>query len=350
MKVNGALTMNDPMPNHVEGMQGVSILYGFDLKKRNNDELVAMVTRGAINDKTKSFVETRNGGSSFINQGSDLLADLDLSGGEDKDKGKYRLWAILNHGNMRQESGSHVNTHGWNLAVGWAREDKVNVGKRLFSPFVEYGRGSYSSLLDDDTYGSGKFSYLGVGVIGRIERKDGAYIEGAIHGGKMLSDYTGNILPGMISTYDSSNPYYAAHLAVGKALTMKNGDTLTPYFKYFWSHQNGMKAQLNTGEEYDFSSVDSHRLRVGAKYRHHQDEDRTLYAGLAFEYELGGGARATYQGFDTPSTSMRGASAMLEFGYRFTPKKGRLSYDLHLTGWQGKRRGFMGTAQVTWAF
>ena len=218
MKVNGTLTMNDPTQNRIEGMQGVSLLYGFELKKRNNDELVAMVTRGAINDKTKSFVETRNGGSSFLNQGSDLISDLDLSGegGEDKEKGRYRLWALLNHGNMRQETGSHVNTHGWNLAVGWAREDTIQENRRLFSPFVEYGRGSYSSLLDDDTYGSGKLSYLGVGVIGRIERNDGGYIEGAIHGGKMRSDYTGSILPGTISTYDSSNPYYAV-IEIGRA-------------------------------------------------------------------------------------------------------------------------------------
>ena len=41
---------------------------------------------------------------------------------------------------------------------------------------------------------------------------------------------------------------------------------------------------------------------------------------------------------------------MLELGYRFAPKDSRLSYQLHLTGWQGKREGMTGGAQLNYAF
>jgi putative outer membrane autotransporter barrel domain protein len=75
-----------------------------------------------------------------------------------------------------------------------------------------------------------------------------------------------------------------------------------------------------------------------------------FYAGLAYEYEFGGEASASYQGNSTPSPSLKGTSGMLELGYRFTPKGERLTYDIHLTDWQGIRRGFSGSAQVTWAF
>ena len=69
---------------------------------------------------------------------------------------------------MRVESGSHVDSKGWNLGVGWAREDAAKDGtKRLFSPFVEYGRSTYDSYLDNGTHGSGKLSYLGLGVLGK---------------------------------------------------------------------------------------------------------------------------------------------------------------------------------------
>ena len=41
---------------------------------------------------------------------------------------------------------------------------------------------------------------------------------------------------------------------------------------------------------------------------------------------------------------------MLELGYRFTPKKSRVSYDVNFSGWQGKREGFSGSVGVNWAF
>ena len=69
-----------------------------------------------------------------------------------------------------------------------------------------------------------------------------------------------------------------------------------------------------------------------------------------WEYEFSGKATATYQGYDAPSPSLRGGSGMLEVGYRFAPKDNNFSYDLHITGWQGKRQGYTGGARVNWAF
>ena len=75
-----------------------------------------------------------------------------------------------------------------------------------------------------------------------------------------------------------------------------------------------------------------------------------FYAGLAWEYEFEGEARATYQGMSTPSPSLKGSSAMLEIGCRFAPKDSRVSYDVNISGWQGKRKGFTGSIGIHWTF
>ena len=131
---------------------------------------------------------------------------------------------------------------------------------------------------------------------------------------------------------------------------LRAGDSLETYLKYFYSHQSGASAKLSTGEDYDFDAVNSHRLRLGARYAHDMGENSRFYAGLAWEYEFEGEAHAAYQGMTTPSPSLKGTSAMLELGYRFAPKNSRISCDVNVSGWQGTREGFAGSVGIHWAF
>ncbi len=342
--------------NIVTGMQGVSILYDFELMRQGTDELVARVLRATINSGSKSFAEPRCGATDFINRGADLLAASGISsaakeGGavEDDEKRGYHLWAAMSQGTMRAETGSYVTTTGYNLSVGWAREGKLKAAKTLFTPFVEYGRGTYHTYLDDGTHGSGKISYLGAGLMGRIERPHGHWLEAALHGGRVRSDYTGTISAGTVSTYDSGNTYYAAHIGIGKTRLLRTGDTLNTYLRYFYSRQDGTSAELNTGETYDFDAVASHRMRVGFTFLHREDTSKEIYAGLAYEYEFDGEGAASVQGLATDSPALRGGSTMVELGYRFIPPDSRLSWHIHMAGWQGTRRGMTGNIQVSWA-
>nr|WP_315410625.1 autotransporter outer membrane beta-barrel domain-containing protein [uncultured Selenomonas sp.] len=359
MKVNGGtLTTDATIANHVEAMHGVSLLYGFDLMKRGSGELIATVTKAAISDQAKSFVETRAGMTDFINRGADLLTASGMSairkGAEsDKEKGKYDLWAVMSHGSMSVESGSQIDTAGWNLSLGWAQEIRKKDRTWFVSPFIEYGKGSYDSHLDDGTHGSGKLSYLGAGVFARMEKEDGLWLQGALHAGRAKSDYTGSISAGTVSNYDSSDTYVAAELSVGKTMKLKGGDKLDASLRYLWSHQNGGDVAIRTGkynDVYDFAAVNSHRLRLGARYSHKESEGNELYAGLFWEYEFSGKVCASFMGYEAPSPSLRGGSALLELGWRFQPKDSRVSYDLNLSGWQGKREGVTGSARVNWAF
>lgn len=342
--------------NIVTGMQGVSILYDFELMRQGTDELVARVLRATVNSGSKSFAEPRCGATDFINRGADLLAASGISsaakeGGraEEEEKRGYQLWAAMSQGTMRTETGSYVTTTGYNLSVGWAKEGKLRAAKTLFTPFVEYGRGTYHTYLDDGTHGSGKISYLGAGLMGRIERPDGHWLEAALHGGRVRSDYTGTIVAGTVSTYDSGNTYYAAHIGIGKTRLLRMGDTLNTYLRYFYSRQDGTSPELNTGETYAFDAVASHRMRAGFTFLHREDTGKEIYAGLAYEYEFDGEGAASVQGLATDSPTLRGGSTMVELGYRFIPPDSRLSCHIRMAGWQGTRRGMTGNIQVSWA-
>ena len=352
----GTLLTDADITNQIEGTQGVTMRYQFAIRKRGTDELVLTLIGATMNDQTKSLVETRCGATDFINRGADLLAASGISsaakeGGaaEDDEKRGYHLWAAMSQGTMRAETGSYVTTTGYNLSVGWAKEGKLRAAKTLFTPFVEYGRGTYHSYLDDGTRGSGKISYFGAGLMGRIERPDGCWAEAALHGGRVQSSYSGDVSVGTVSTYDSENAYYAAHIGIGKTRLLRTGDTLNTYLRYFYSRQDGTSAELNTGEIYDFDAVASHRMRVGFTFLHHEDTSKEIYAGLAYEYEFDGEGAASYQGLATDSPALRGGSTMVELGYRFIPPDSRLSWHIHMAGWQGTRRGMTGNIQVSWA-
>lgn len=365
MKVgsNGTLTMNDPTENKIEGMQGISLGYEFNLTRRNTDELIATVTKAALNDKTKIFPETKIAEQTNINKGTDLLTGAGLNaarksaaGDNEEARKGYHLWAAMQHGGMTIDTGSYVELRGYNLAVGWAQEVQSASGTHLFTPFVEYGKSRYDSSLDDGTYGRGNVSYLGFGVLGRIQNNKGVWAEAAVHGGRSKSDYKGELFTDSTSSFDGSNTYYAAHLGVGKEYKTNETDTLDAYLRYFWSYQKGGTADITTSgkissvDTYDFDQMTSNRIRVGVNLTHKDSDKSEVYAGVAWEYELSGAAQATYQGYNTLSPSMRGGSCMLIGGYRFAPKDSRFSYNVSMTGWQGKREGYAWGAQMNWAF
>ena len=364
MKVaaNGALTTDEALDNDVPGMQGVSLKYQFALQKRSTDELVAIVKDNAVmNEQTKSLVETRSAASAFLNGGADLLSGMGMDAAETAAadgsnaanaairSGSYEIWAAQGGSGERIETGSYVDAKGWSLNVGFAKQDAIDKGKLTYGPFVEYGRGSYDSYLDDGTHGDGSSSYIGGGFMVKATGADQSYVEASLHAGRIKSDYSGNI-SGTSTSYDASNNYMAGHIGLGRKFDLSGDAALEGYAKYFYSRQNGASATLITGEKYDFGSVTSSRVRLGMRYTKKLMPRSEFYAGLAWEYEFDGDATATYEGYATPSPSLKGGSGMLELGYRFTPKGSSVSYGVNLTGWQGKRKGITGGAHVSWAF
>ena len=265
----------------------------------------------------------------------------------------FAPFAAMGGGSLRSHSGSYVDSRGYSLNLGFARAIKNVHGQLLFGPIIEYGSGHYDSYLDDGTHGSGDTHYTGAGFFARQENTSGLYYEGSLRAGRMSSDYaSGDFTQAGTSVYehyDVDSNYYAAHAGLGSVRSIGHGNTLDTYGKYFYSHQAAASADLATGETYHFSAVDSHRLRLGTRLSHALNPQNRIYAGLAWQYEFGGDARASYKGLETPSPSLKGASGMLELGWQTQPTAdGPLTIDLALTGWTGKQEGITASAAFNW--
>ena len=378
------LTTDDFTGKEYKTTKGVTLNYTFGLETRGTlanqslikNELVARVKNISVNPQTKSLVETQAAAIAFLASGSDLLTEVSIPAaetaatqiadivdtpyaGSEKNSaaasvplstlGSYQLFAAQSFGNMRLKSGSYVDTKGWNLNVGYARRNDLIDRSITFGPFVEYGRGSYDSYLDDGTHGNGKTDYLGIGVMAKTESENGLYIEGSLRTGRAKSDYSGTIGKTSIG-YDLSSTYFAGHIGVGQKHELMNGSTIDTYAKYFYAHQAGTSATLSNNETYDFGASTSSRIRLGTRYTVKNDLSGEFYAGLAWEYEFDGKGSATYQGFDLPSTSLKGGTTLLELGYRFAPVDSTVTYGLNLTGFTGKRKGVTGGFNIAWAF
>ena len=350
--------------------------YELEVKRQDANTIIAEITKAKEEEnedrteEAKSLVETRAATTTFINAGADMLASqgfaqaanaVALEAAEQAKSGAtggtssgFTPFAAFGGSGMRSESGSYVDTRGFGINIGFAREIANSQGKLLFGPVVEYGGGSYDSYLDNGTHGEGGSHYFGVGIMARQTNHDGFYYEGSVRGGRVTSDYKADLDGVGRVDYDSASNYFAAHLGVGKAFNIGNGNTLDGYLKYFYSHQAGDTVTIHAAgmadEKGDFDAVDSNRIRIGARLTHKINEMNSLYGGLAYQYEFGGEARAHFNGNGVPSPSLKGSSGMLELGWQVKPGNGPMTLDLGVTGWAGKQRGGSVQLGATWSF
>lgn len=313
----------------------------------------------SIREQSKSYVETQMATLAMVASGADLLANAGFTNAaqavqDAKDSGESGRsmvpYAAANYGSMRQESGSHVDVKGSNFNIGFAKEVKNGSGKLLFGPMIEYGHGNYDSYLDDGTTGSGTAQNYGIGMMARQTNDNGFYYEGSVRYGKVTSDYSSsNVWAGNDVSYDNSAKYWGAHVGVGKLQKLGGDNAIDLYGKLFYTNQGSSSVNIN-GDTLDFSSVKSKRSRIGFRYIHGTSKVRSVYAGLAWQYEFDGAAYATANGFSTPSPSVKGSSGMLELGVLIAPKASPVSFDLGVSGWAGKQKGYSLNANMCWSF
>ena len=312
-----------------------------------------------IREQTKSLVETQMASMALTNGSADLVAGAGYTNAaqavkEAKESGSAASamvpYAAANYGSMRQESGSYVDVDSANFNIGFAKEVKNSNGTLLFGPMVEYGRGNYESHLDDGTVGTGTGQSFGVGVMARQTNDNGFYYEGSLRYGKSTSTYSSNnLLAGKTISYDNSANYWGAHAGVGKVVELSGDNSFDLYGKLFYTRQGASSVNVD-GDTLDFSAVNSKRSRIGFRYIHGTSKARSVYAGLAWQYEFDGAAHATANGFSTPSPSVKGSSGMLELGVLIAPKASPVSFDLGVSGWAGKQKGYSLNANMCWSF
>ncbi len=266
-------------------------------------------------------------------------------------------FAQMGGGSMRQETGSHVDTHTWNAILALGHQNKKERGAFEYGAFFEYGSGNYTTHNGDER-GDGSMHYTGGGLLAKYTRANGVYVEGSLRAGTVHDDAR-NVLRDVRTrvpySYETNAPYLGFHLGVGKEIALTNGNTVDVYGKYFYNRKNSVSFDAGEPEDhYDLDAVTSSVIRVGARYNVKRAK-WNFYAGAAYEHELdgkaagtasNGGVSATIRGADVGGASFRG-----EVGATMTPgENSPWKLDLNVTGFAGKKQGFTGGVSVAFMF
>lgn len=335
--------------------------YEFEIKRELENYLIARVKgiKRNVESNDKSPVETQAAALTMLTTGADMLARQGFDNAASAVAGEITTGGSANTltpfitmggAKTKVKTGSHVDVKGWNLNVGFAKEVKNKAGKLLIGPVVEYGKGSYDSYLDKGFHGAGDTRYIGGGVMAKQTNNNGLYYEGSLRAGKLDNDYKSHGISS--NSYDSNSTYYAAHVGVGKIVKLNEKNSLDYYGKYFYTHQKGDGVTMHAGgEDYDlrFDSVDSNRTRIGARYTRAMNEKNSIYAGLAWQHEFSGTARATMDGTGIPAPSVKGDTGIMELGWKVEAGR-KLDLDLGATGYTGKQKGARLNLAVNYKF
>ena len=356
------------------GMQGVTLLYHFDITKDNNKLLATVSTQSnssgpTVNEQTKALSEGFVSGLGMVTQGADVAAGQGMNSAVSAAKTGAAAggsapagFGALSGGSVRYNTGSHVDVHSLSLLAGLAWGANTSLGRLTFGPFFEYGSGSYSTYNSfsnaASVEGDGDTRYIGGGLLARMDFANTGpghiYVEGSGRAGGLHNKYESSDLrdaAGRSAEYDSSSTYYGLHLGAGYVWNITDDASIDLYGKYFWTRQKGDSVTLSTGDPIDFKDVDSNRLRLGSRFSYKVNDYISPYAGAAYEREFDGKARATTNGYDMKAPSMRGDTGVGELGLVFTPCASLpLSFDLGVQGYVGKREGVTGSMQAKYEF
>lgn len=169
----------------------------------------------------------------------------------------------------------------------------------------------------------------------------------------MTADFDSSDLAvsGVNMRYDSGSAYYGAHAGLGYSWKLKGNRRLEVSGKYLWTHLESDEVRASTGDEINFDSVNSHRLRAGFRLYHDYENANALllYYGAAYEYEFDGDADGRLYGtYALDGSSLSGGSGIGELGVTFRPSKDndRVTMQLGVRGYVGTREGVNGLLRI----
>lgn len=245
-------------------------------------------------------------------------------------------------------NGTKLKTKNAGINFGMTRYLKNRHGIFIIAPVIDYGQDSYESTLDDAnlTQGNGHSKYLMGGLIARQACVNGMYYEASLRGGKIKTDFhSDNFLVNSVPTsasYEASTPCFAGHLRIGWRNHISPKNILDVYGMYSLNHIKGFKTTVSTGEDYSFSSVNSGRMRLGARLTRELRERESVYSSISFIHEFTGTTTGEYMGMSNQRTGLKGSAGLIELGWQVKPAKNSATMiDTSISCWVGDRRGFM---------
>ena len=319
----------------------------------NLPSLSAVVTGVERNKQVDLVAENRAVAAAFVNQGTDLIADsLDTLSRD----GKYgvKTFAAVHGNRSKYDVNSDIKINGWSTIVGVGAENEHNGGDFSWGVFYENGSGNYRTYNDFNNEffrGDGSLVYNGGGIAARYENSHGVYTEGSLRAGMLKSEMTDALSDGENKYgYESETAYYGAHIGMGKIFSLGDDSDLDVYGKFFHTYTEGDSFNV-AGDEFEFDSINSDRLRIGARVTSNKENKFSTYYGLAYEYEFNGDAEMRAAGMKAPTQSLQGSSVMAEIGLNYQPTPDSpWSFDLNMRGYAGERQGGSFNVQATYTF
>ncbi len=307
------------------------------------------------NSQIDLVAENRAVAAAFVNQGTDLINDSLDTISRDDNYG-VKTFATVQGNRSKYDVNSDIKINGWSTIVGVGNADKFDNGSEFsWGVFYENGSGNYRTYNEFNNEffrGDGSLVYNGGGIAARYTNKNGVYTEGSLRAGMLKSDMDNALRDGAgnFYGYESESAYYGAHIGVGKIISLSESSDLDVYGKFFHTYTEGDSFKV-AGDEFEFDSINSDRLRIGARITSNKENKFSTYYGLAYEYEFNGDADMTAQGLKAPTQSLQGSSVMAEVGFNYQPTPtSPWSFDLNMRGYAGERQGGSFNVQATYTF
>ena len=309
----------------------------------------------AVNGQIDLLAQNRAASAAFINQGTDLISDSLDTLSRDDNYGVKTFAAV--HGNRsKYDVNSDLKINGWSTIVGVGNAAEFADGDEFsWGVFYENGSGNYRTYNEFNNEffrGDGSLVYNGGGIAARYENANGVYTEGSLRAGMLKSDMDNALRDGSGNYYgyDSESAYYGAHIGVGKIISLNESSDLDVYGKFFHTYTEGDSFTV-ANDKFEFDSITSDRLRLGARVTTNKKNAFSTYYGLAYEYEFNGDADMRAQNLAAPTQSLQGSSYMAELGFNYQPTPDSpWSFDLNLRGYAGEREGGSFNVQATYTF
>ena len=307
------------------------------------------------NSQIDLVAENRAVAAAFVNQGTDLISDSLDTISRDDNYGVKTFAAV--HGNRsKYDVNSDIKINGWSVIAGVGNADKFDNGSEFsWGVFYENGSGNYRTYNEFNNEffrGDGSIVYNGGGIAARYTNKNGVYTEGSLRAGMLKSDMDNALRDGAgnFYGYESESAYFGAHIGIGKIISLSESSDLDVYGKFFHTYTEGDSFKV-ADDEFEFDSINSDRLRIGARITSNKENKFSTYYGLAYEYEFNGDADMTAQGLKAPMQSLQGSSVMAEIGFNYQPTPtSPWSFDLNMRGYTGERQGGSFNVQATYTF
>ena len=332
---------------------GVATAVDGIIEQPDANNITATIKDVKLADQTKLVASNRAVAAAFVNQGTDLIADsLDTLSRD----GKYgvKTFAAVHGNRSKYDVNNDIKINGWSTIVGVGAENEHHGGDFSWGVFYENGSGNYRIYNDFNNEffrGDGSLVYNGGGIAARYENSHGVYTEGSLRAGMLKSEMTDALSDGENKYgYESETAYYGAHIGVGKIFSLGDDSDLDVYGKFFHTYTEGDSFNV-AGDEFEFDSINSDRLRIGARVTSNKENKFSTYYGLAYEYEFNGDAEMRAAGMKAPTQSLQGSSVMAEIGLNYQPTPDSpWSFDLNMRGYAGERQGGSFNVQATYTF